>query len=54
MTRLSYIERDEAEANLRPIYDALEAYGPFANQVRSMAHCPPVLEHIMALLLAPA
>lgn len=52
MTRLSYIERDDAEPRLRPIYDAVEAYGPFANQVRTMAHCPPVLEHIMALLFA--
>jgi len=52
MTRLSYIERDEADARLRPIYDALEAYGPFANQIRTMAHCPPVLEHVMALLIA--
>lgn len=52
MTRLSYIERGEAEPRLRPIYDAVEAYGPFANQVRTMAHCPPVLEHVMALLFA--
>ena len=52
MTRLSFIERDDAEPGLRPIYDAVAAYGPFANQVRTMAHCPPVLEHVMALLLA--
>ena len=51
MTRLSYIEREDADPRLHPIYDAIEAYGPFANQVRTMAHCPPVLEHIMALLL---
>ncbi|NJO37106.1 MAG: carboxymuconolactone decarboxylase family protein [Rhizobiales bacterium] len=52
MARLSYIERDQAPPELRPVYDAVEAYGSFANQVRSMAHCPPVLEHVMALLLA--
>lgn len=52
MTRLSYIERDQAEPRLRPIYDAVGAYGSFANQVRTMAHCPPVLEHVMALLFA--
>lgn len=52
MTRLSYIEREDAEQRLRPIYDAVDAYGPFANQVRTMAHCPPVLEHVMALLFA--
>lgn len=52
MTRLSYIERDGAEPRLRAIYDAVDAYGPYANQVRTMAHCPPVLEHVMALLLA--
>ncbi|MDH3661215.1 MAG: carboxymuconolactone decarboxylase family protein [Alphaproteobacteria bacterium] len=52
MTRLSYIECDDADPRLRPIYDAILAYGPFANQVRTMAHCPPVLEHIMALLFA--
>lgn len=50
MTRLSYIERKDADPRLHPIYDAIEAYGPFANQVKTMAHCPPVLEHIMALL----
>ncbi|MGI9507519.1 MAG: carboxymuconolactone decarboxylase family protein, partial [Geminicoccaceae bacterium] len=52
MTRLSYIERDQAEPRLRPIYDAIGTYGSFANQVRTMAHCPPVLEHVMALLFA--
>lgn len=52
MTRLSYIERNDAEPRLRPIYDAVEAYGSFANQVRTMAHCPPVLEHVTALLFA--
>jgi uncharacterized peroxidase-related enzyme len=52
MTRLSYLERDDAEPRLHPIYDAIKAYGPFANQVRTMAHCPPVLEHVMALLFA--
>ena len=50
MTRLSYVERDQAEPTLREIYDEIEAYGPFANQVRTMAHCPPVLKNIMALL----
>jgi uncharacterized peroxidase-related enzyme len=52
MTRLSYVERDDAEPRLHPIYDAVDAYGPFANQTRTMAHCPPVLEHVMALLFA--
>lgn len=52
MTRLSYIERDEANPRLHPIYDTVETYGPFANQVRTMAHSPPVLEHVMALLFA--
>ncbi len=50
MTRLTYVEREDAEPRLHAIYDAIENYGPFANQVRTMAHCPPVLEHIMALL----
>ena len=52
MTRLSYIERDDADPRLQAIYDAVDAYGPFANQTRTMAHCPPVLEYIMALLVA--
>ncbi len=52
MTRLSYIERDDADPRLHRIYDAIESYGPFANQIRTMAHCPPVLEHVMALLFA--
>ena len=51
MTRLSYIERDEAPADLHEIYDAVEGYGAFANQVRTMAHCPPILKHIMSLLI---
>ena len=51
MTRLSYIERDQADPALHPIYDAVKDYGAFANQVRTMAHCPPVLNHIMSLLL---
>jgi uncharacterized peroxidase-related enzyme len=50
MTRLSYIERDHADPALHPIYDAVKDYGAFANQVRTMAHCPPVLNHIMSLL----
>ena len=52
MTRLSYIERDDADPRLHAIYDAIQAYGPFANQVRTMAHCPPVLLHVMELLFA--
>ena len=51
MTRISYIERDEAPADLHEIYDAVEEYGAFANQVRTMAHCPPILKHIMSLLI---
>lgn len=52
MTRLSYIEREDVDSRLHPIYDAIDTYGPFANQVRTMAHCPPVLEHVFALLFA--
>ena len=52
MTRLSYVERNDADPSVHPIYDAIDAYGPFANQVRTMAHCPPVLEHVMGLLFA--
>ena len=52
MTRLSNVEREDADPSMHPIYDAIDAYGPFANQVRTMAHCPPVLEHITALLFA--
>jgi len=50
MTRLSYIERDQADPDLHPIYDAVKGYGSYANQVRTMAHCPPVLSHIMPML----
>ena len=50
MTRISYIERDQADPRLRPIYDAAARYGSFANQVRTMAHCPPILDHVMSLL----
>lgn len=51
MARLSYVERHQADASLHPIYDAVQDYGTFANQVRTMAHCPPVLNHIMSLLI---
>ncbi|MGI9436506.1 MAG: carboxymuconolactone decarboxylase family protein [Geminicoccaceae bacterium] len=50
MARLSYIERDQADPSLHSIYDAVEGYGSFANQTRTMAHCPPILKHIMPLL----
>ena len=50
MTRLSYVEREQADPSLHAIYDATLAYGSFANQVRTMAHCPPVLKHVMPLL----
>lgn len=50
MTRLSYVERDDADPRLHPIYDAVDTYGPFANQIRTMAHCPPVAKHIMSML----
>lgn len=50
MTRISYVEREEAGPRLRPIYDAAARYGSFANQVRTMAHCPPILDHVMSLL----
>ncbi len=51
MTRLSYLERDQLPPDLQAVFDAAGGYGAFANQLRTMAHCPPVLKHVMALLI---
>ncbi len=51
MTRLSYLERDDLSPDQQAIFDAVEGYGAFANQVRTMAHCPPVLKHVMSLMM---
>ncbi len=50
MARVSYLERDQAARRVQPIFTAMADYGPFMNQVRSLAHRPPILDHVMSML----
>ncbi len=52
MARVRDVEIDEVPAEVQPIYERYaKEYGPFLNQVKVFAHRPPVLKHIMGLLL---
>jgi len=52
MARVRDIEVDEAPEALRPLYRRLEEeFGPFMSQVKVFAHRPPILEHLMGLVL---
>lgn len=52
MARVRDIEVDEAPEALRPLYRRIEAeFGPFLSQVKVFAHRPPILEHLMGLVL---
>lgn len=52
MARVRDIEVDEAPAELRPLYRRIEnEFGPFLSQVKVFAHRPPILEHLMGLVL---
>ncbi len=52
MARVRDIEVDEVAEELRPIYQRIEAeFGPFMSQVKVFAHRPPILEHLMGLVL---
>lgn len=52
MARVRDVEIQEVPEDVRPVYARFHAqYGPFLNQVKVFAHRPPVLKHIMGLLL---
>ncbi len=55
MARIRDIEKDEAPAKLQRLYDRVPAeVGPFLSQVKAFAHRPPILEHMMGMMLALA
>jgi uncharacterized peroxidase-related enzyme len=52
MARVRDIPAHEVSADVRPVYERFaREYGPFLNQVKVFAQRPPVLKHIMGLLL---
>ena len=52
MARVRDVEIEEVPEDVRPVYQRFASeYGPFLNQVKVFAHCPPALRHIMGLLL---
>ena len=53
MARVRDIEVEEVPAALRPLYRRIpEEVGPFLSQVKVFAHRPPILEHMMGMMLA--
>jgi uncharacterized peroxidase-related enzyme len=52
MARVRDVEIHEVPEDVQPVYERFSReYGPFLNQVKVFAHRPPVLKHIMGLLL---
>jgi uncharacterized peroxidase-related enzyme len=52
MARVRDVALEEVPPDLRPLYERFSSdYGPFANQVRVIAHRPPALAHLMGMLL---
>lgn len=52
MARVRDVEIDEVPEDVRPTYRRFATeYGPFLNQVRVLAHRPPALRHLMAMLM---
>ena len=51
MARVSYVPIDEVPEKLRPLYEEMSTYGPFASLVGAMAHRGPMLEHVFGMLL---
>jgi uncharacterized peroxidase-related enzyme len=52
MARVRDIPAHEVPADVRPVYERFARdYGPFLNQVKVFAQRPPVLKHVMGLLL---
>lgn len=52
MARVRDVSVEELSGELKEIYTRFAAdYGPYMNQLRVFAHCPPALKHIVGLLL---
>ena len=52
MPRVRELQAHEVPEDVRPVYERFARdYGPFLNQVKVFAQRPPVLKHIMGLLL---
>ena len=52
MARVRDIEAEELSGELGATYrDFVAEYGPFRNQVAVLAHCPPALRHLPAMLM---
>ena len=52
MPRVREVQAHEVPEDVRPVYERFARdYGPFLNQVKVFAQRPPVLKHIMGLLL---
>jgi uncharacterized peroxidase-related enzyme len=52
MARVREVEVHEVPDDVRPVYERFARdYGPFLNQVKVFAQRPPVLKHVMGLLL---
>jgi len=52
MPRVREVQAHEVPEDVRPVYERFARdYGPFLNQVKVFARRPPVLKHIMGLLL---
>lgn len=52
MARIRDVEIDEVPEDTRAIYEKYGTeYGPFLNQVKVFAHRPPVLKHMMGMLM---
>lgn len=52
MPRIREVELEEVPDAVKPVYSRFaDEYGPFLNQVKIFAQRPPVLKHIMGLLL---
>lgn len=50
MPRVPALGRSDIPENLRPLWDKMETYGPFAGQAGVMANRLPVFEHMWRLL----
>lgn len=51
MARVGVIGPEALPAGAAETYRAFTAYGPFADQVAVLAHVPPAMEHLCAMLM---
>ncbi|MGM4964391.1 carboxymuconolactone decarboxylase family protein [Tardiphaga sp. 1201_B9_N1_1] len=50
MARVTLKRRDDLPDHLRPLWDRMTTYGPFAEQAGAMAQRLPIFEHVWRLL----